>query len=394
MHPLLPAEPRESYTLFHFLRLWYAALMRHEKNALPSRTAPTNLLALDEEGMSRLVEQFGWPRYRTGQILRWLYQRRAQDIYQMTDLGQADRTALALQATIQRAARCTVFQSVDHTRKLVLTLNDGLTVETVLIPDEDRLTICVSTQVGCTLDCGFCLTGTMGLKRNLKPHEIMEQVLTAQDRLDPSERITNLVFMGMGEPLANMEALSEAIRRLTNKPWGLGWSPRRITVSTAGLAARLKDIAPLGVNLAISLNATTDDQRATLMPAVNGIASLKTLLAACRRYPLPPTRRLTFEYVLLAGVNDHADDARRLTKLVRGIACKINLIPFNEFPGNPFRRPSEGAISAFQAIVRQAGLDVFIRKSRGRDVLGACGQLGNLSPEYAVRALTQIEFRC
>jgi 23S rRNA (adenine2503-C2)-methyltransferase len=269
--------------------------MRHEKNALPSRTAPTNLLALDEEGMSRLVEQFGWPRYRTGQILRWLYQRRAQDIYQMTDLGQADRTALALQATIQRAARCTVFQSVDHTRKLVLTLNDGLTVETVLIPDEDRLTICVSTQVGCTLDCGFCLTGTMGLKRNLKPHEIMEQVLTAQDRLDPSERITNLVFMGMGEPLANMEALSEAIRRLTNKPWGLGWSPRRITVSTAGLAARLKDIAPLGVNLAISLNATTDDQRATLMPAVNGIASLKTLLAACRRYPLPPTQRLTFE---------------------------------------------------------------------------------------------------
>jgi len=368
--------------------------MRHKKNALPSRTAPTNLLALDEEGMSRLVEQFGWPRYRTGQILRWLYQRRAQDIYQMTDLGQADRTALALQATIQRAARCTVFQSVDHTRKLVLTLNDGLTVETVLIPDEDRLTICVSTQVGCTLDCGFCLTGTMGLKRNLKPHEIMEQVLTAQDRLDPSERITNLVFMGMGEPLANMEALSEAIRRLTNKPWGLGWSPRRITVSTAGLAARLKDIAPLGVNLAISLNATTDDQRAILMPAVNGMASLKTLLAACRRYPLPPTRRLTFEYVLLAGVNDHADDARRLTKLVRGIACKINLIPFNEFPGNPFRRPSEGAISAFQAIVRKAGLDVFIRKSRGRDVLGACGQLGNLSPEYAVRALTQIEFRC
>ena len=234
----------------------------------------------------------------------------------------------------------------------------------------------------------------MGLKRNLKPHEIMEQVLTAQDRLLPGERITNLVFMGMGEPLANMEALSEAIRRLTNKPWGLGWSPRRITVSTAGLAARLKDIAPLGVNLAISLNATTDDQRASLMPAVNGIASLKTLLAACRRYPLPPTRRLTFEYVLLAGVNDQADDARRLTKLVRGIACKINLIPFNEFPGSPFRRPSEGDISAFQAIVRQAGLDVFVRKSRGRDVLGACGQLGNLSPEYAERALTQIESRC
>ena len=368
--------------------------MGHEKGALPSRTAPTNLLALDEEGMGRLVQQFGWPRYRTGQILRWLYQRRAKDINQMTDLGQAERTALASRATIPRAAGCTVFRSIDHTQKLVLTLNDGLTVETVLIPDEDRLTLCVSTQVGCTLDCGFCLTGTMGLKRNLRPHEIMEQVLTAQDRLLPGERINSLVFMGMGEPLANMAALSEAIRRLTNKPWGLGWSPRRITVSTAGLAARLKDIAPLGVNLAISLNATTDDQRASLMPAVNGIASLKTLLAACRRYPLPPTRRLTFEYVLLAGVNDQADDARRLTKLVRGIACKINLIPFNEFPGSPFHRPSEGDISSFQAIVRQAGLDVFVRKSRGRDVLGACGQLGNLSPEYADRALTQIESRC
>jgi 23S rRNA (adenine2503-C2)-methyltransferase len=368
--------------------------MRQEKDALPSRTAPTNLLALDEEGLGRLVHQFGWPRYRAGQILRWLYQRRATDISQMTDLGQLERTALASHATIQRTAGCTVFRSIDHTRKLILVLSDGLTIETVLIPDEDRLTLCVSTQVGCTLDCGFCLTGTMGLKRNLKSHEIVEQVLTAQDHLDPGERITNLVFMGMGEPLANMEALSEAIRRLTNKLWGLGWSPRRMTVSTAGLASRLKEIAPLGVNLAISLNATTDDQRARLMPAANGIASLKTLLAACRRYPLPPTRRLTFEYVLLAGVNDHGDDARRLAKLVRGIACKINLIPFNEFPGNPFRRPSERNISAFQTILRQAGLDAFVRKSRGRDVLGACGQLGKLSPEYTERALTQIESRC
>ena len=368
--------------------------MPHNSNTLSSCTTPTNLLALDEKGIGQLVQQFGWPRYRTGQIMRWLYQHGAKDINQMTDLGCSERAALAAHATIPRAASWKVFRSTDHTRKLVLTLNDGLTVETVLIPDEDRLTLCVSTQVGCTLDCGFCLTGRMGLKRNLKPFEIMEQVLTAQDRLDPGERITNLVFMGMGEPLANLDALSEAIRRLTNKSWGLGWSPRRITVSTAGLAARLKDIAPLGVNLAISLNATTDEQRATLMPAVNGVASLKTLLAACRRYPLPPTRRLTFEYVLLAGVNDHADDARRLSKLVRGIACKINLIPFNEFPGSPFCRPSDDAISVFQNIVRQAGLDVFVRKSRGRDVLGACGQLGNLSPGLAEPALTQIESRC
>jgi 23S rRNA (adenine2503-C2)-methyltransferase len=312
----------------------------------------------------------------------------------MTDLSQADRAKLASAARIGRATNCTVFRSSDQTRKLVLTLEDGLSVETVLIPDEDRHTLCVSTQVGCTLDCGFCLTGTMGLKRNLKPHEIVEQVLTAQDELGPDERITNMVFMGMGEPLANLEALSEAIRRLTNKTWGLGWSPRRITVSTAGLASRLKEVAPLGVNLAISLNATTEDQRASLMPAVSGIASLKTLLAACRRYPLSPTRRLTFEYVLLAGVNDRLEDARRLVKLVHGIACKINLIPFNPFPDSAFQRPSDRDILAFQSIVRQAGIDVFIRKSRGRDVLGACGQLGNLSPTSVVRTLTQIESRC
>lgn len=365
--------------------------MSPEKHSPSVSAPPTNLLTLSEQELDLLVRQAGWPRYRTGQILRWLYQRRVRDLSQMTDLSQAERRQLAAMAIIQRARACTVLRSSDHTRKLVLTLDDGLAVETVLIPDDGRLTLCLSTQVGCTLDCGFCLTGTMGLKRNLKPHEIVEQVLAAQDQLAGDERITNLVFMGMGEPLANLEALAESIRRLTNQRWGMGWSPRRITVSTAGLASRLKDVAPLSVNLAISLNATTEEQRANLMPAVNGIASLKTLLAACRRYPLPPTRRLTFEYVLLAGVNDHEDDARRLVKLVRGIACKINLIPFNEFPGNPFRRPSERAIAAFQSIVRQGGLDVFVRKSRGRDVLGACGQLGDLPH---APALTQIESRC
>ncbi len=363
--------------------------------AHPSTTsARMNLLSLDEQSLARFVKAAGWPTYRTGQILRWLYQRRIRSINEMTDLSQGDRAKLAGEAMIGRAAGCTVFRSSDQTKKLVLTLEDGLSVEAVLIPDEDRLTLCVSTQVGCTLDCGFCLTGTMGLKRNLKAHEIVEQVLTAQDQLEPGERITNMVFMGMGEPLANLEALSDAIRRLTNKSWGLGWSPRRITVSTAGLASRLKDIAPLGVNLAISLNATTEEQRASLMPAVNGIASLKALLAACRRYPLPPKRRLTFEYVLLAGVNDQEEDARRLVKLIRGIACKINLIPFNPFPGSPFLRPPDRHVLAFQSIVQQGGIDTFIRKSRGRDVLGACGQLGNLPATYQERTLTQIESRC
>jgi 23S rRNA (adenine2503-C2)-methyltransferase len=354
----------------------------------------TNLLSLAEPQMTTLVRGFGWPSYRTGQILRWLYQRRAHTIAQMTDLSQKDREKLAEVATIRRTQDCTILESTDGTRKLLLTLDDGLRIETVLIPDEDRLTLCVSTQVGCMLDCGFCLTGTMGLKRNLKAHEIVDQVLTAQDQLTGTVRLTNLVFMGMGEPLANIDALSTAIHCLTNKSWGLGWSPRRITVSTAGLAARLKDVAMLRVNLAISLNGTTEEQRRRLMPAVSQIASLKTLMAACRRYPLAPTRRLTFEYVLLAGVNDRDEDAHRLVKLLKGLRCKVNLIPFNEFPGSPFCRPTDHSVLAFQTILTHGGIDAFIRRSRGRDVLGACGQLGNLSPEYAGRALTQIESRC
>jgi 23S rRNA (adenine2503-C2)-methyltransferase len=359
----------------------------------PVSSSNINLLSLDEAEMTALVAAFGWPSYRAGQILRWLYQRRTRSVDKMTDLSQPDRARLSGRARIERSVDCLVFRASDLTRKLVLKLADGLEVEAVLIPDDSRLTLCLSTQVGCTLDCGFCLTGTMGLQRNLKPHEIMEQVLTAQDLLEPGERLSNIVFMGMGEPLANLNAVSEAVRRLTNKHWGLGWSPRRITVSTAGLASRLKDVAPLGVNLAVSLNATTDEQRGRLMPAVNGMASLKTLLLACRRYPLAPHRRLTFEYVLLAGVNDREADAMRLVKLVSGIACKVNLIPFNPFPGSPFRRPSDRDVLAFQAILREAGIDVFIRKSRGRDVLGACGQLGNLPPSYG-RTLTQIESRC
>ncbi len=361
---------------------------------MPQPNALTNLLGLTEPQMVKFVQVQEWPAYRAGQILRWLYQRRARTIAQMTDLSTRDRLTLTQRATIQRSTRCTVLQSQDGTRKFLLTLDDGMTIETVLIPDDQRLTLCVSTQVGCMLDCGFCLTGTMGLKRNLKSCEIVDQVLTAQDQLIADERITNLVFMGMGEPLANLDALATAITCLTNKSWGLGWSPRRITVSTAGLASRLKDVAVLGVNLAISLNGTTEKQRQDLMPAASEIASLKSLIAACRRYPLPPNRRLTFEYVLLAGVNDHPADAQRLVKLLKGLRCKVNLIPFNEFPGSRFRRPPDHDVLQFQSALRQAGIDVFIRTSRGRDVLGACGQLGNSPAGHEAVTLTPIESRC
>ncbi len=358
----------------------------------PSGTM-TMLLSLTEPQMVKFVHAQHWPSYRAKQIMRWIYQRRLRTITDMTDLSMHDRMTLSQSASIGRSAHVTVLRSQDGTRKLLLTLDDGMSIEAVLIPDEDRLTLCVSTQVGCMLDCSFCLTGQMGLKRNLKLHEIIDQILTAQDLLRSDEHITNLVFMGMGEPLANLDGLKAAVTALTNKSWGLGWSRRRVTVSTAGLASRLPEVAALGVNLAISLNATTEEQRRELMPAASEIASLRLLLAACRRYPLASHQRLTFEYVLLAGVNDHAADARRLVQLLRGMRCKVNLIPFNEFPGSPFHRPSEQAILHFQSILRDAGLVAFVRKSRGRDVLGACGQLGELQQPSSL-TLTPIETRC
>lgn len=330
--------------------------------------------------MERFVQDRGWPRYRARQILRWLHRRRVREIDGMTDLSRAERETLKTTAVIGRAAPSRILTSVDGTQKFVMRLTEGLEIETVLIPDGKRLTLCISTQVGCTLDCGFCLTGTMGLQRNLKAQEIVDQVLMVQDHLPAGARLSNLVLMGMGEPLANLDAVAEAIRRLTDPAWGVGIAPRRITLSTAGLATRLADVAGLGINVAISLNATTNVQRDRLMPTVNRLHPLASLLAACRAYPLPARRKLTFEYVLIAGENDSEQDARRLAKLLNGMRCKINLIAFNPFPGSAYRRPTEESVSRFQSILKEAGFDVLLRKSRGRDVLGACGQLGRVPP--------------
>jgi len=347
-----------------------------------------DLIALSADEVAALVRDWGWPRYRARQTLRWLYQARITDIGAMTDLSRSDRTRLAAEACIGALTPSEVLTSEDGTRKFIFPLEDGKRIESVLIPDissrsHDRLTLCLSTQVGCSLDCTFCLTGQMGLQRNLSAHEIVGQVLAVQRVLDSEHHLTNLVLMGMGEPLANAAAVEEAIHRLTNQTWGVGFSPRRITLSTAGLSSRLKQVARMGVNLAVSLNATTNEQRNRLMPAVNKAYPLETLLAACRTFPLKPRRRLTFEYVLLAGANDTEQDAARLVKLMRGLRCKINLIPFNEFPGNPHRRPSDERVLRFQAILTRHGLEAYIRKSKGRDILGACGQLGTL-PDASV----------
>ena len=341
-------------------------------------TTQANLCALDVAHVASLVSRLGWPAYRTRQILQWIYQHRIREIAGMSNLSLMDRETLGREAVLERLASPTLFQSADGTKKFLFSLKDGLTVESVLIPDGERLTQCVSTQVGCTLDCGFCVTGHMGLKRNLKAHEIVDQILTAQDQLPPGDRISSLVFMGMGEPLANFDELSEALTRLTDTEWGVGFPKRRITISTAGFSPRFHDVARLGVNLAVSLNASTAEQRDRLMPMMNRLHPLPDLLDACRAYPIPANRHLTFEYVLLQGENDSVDDAVRLSRLLRGIRCKINLIPFNEFPNSPFRRPADTVIAAFRMVLRQKGYDVFVRQNRGRDVLGACGQLGDL----------------
>lgn len=361
---------------------------------IQQRSSCLNLLALTESDMATYVASLGWPAYRTSQILRWLYQERVRTFDAMSNLPHKHREYLTAHCSIDRTSSVQMFSSQDGTKKFVLTLADGNQIECVLIPDEERLTLCLSTQVGCTLDCGFCLTGTLGLRRNLRAHEILDQVLLAQDHLKAGKRLTNLVFMGMGEPLANLDAVADAVTRLTDQTWGLGFSGRRITISTAGLASRIKDVAPLKVNLAISLNATTDELRQQIMPAANQLHSLQALLAACRAYPLADRDRLTFEYVLLADVNDRAEDATRLVKLLRGLRCKVNLIAFNPFPGSPYRRPSDAAIDTFQNILRRGYVDVYLRRSRGRDVLGACGQLGRLDAGEGTVALTQIQARC
>jgi len=270
--------------------------------------------------------------------------------------------------------------SQDGSHKLVLRYGDGARVQAVLMPDGDRLTLCVSTQVGCGFACAFCFTGTMGLERNLSAGEILAQVLVARQGLGPGERITHIVYMGMGEPLANYSATVKSLRLLTD-PQAFAFSPRRITVSTVGLVSGIERLAKetLKVNLAISLHATSNEIRDRIMPVNRGFA-IEELLAACRRFPLPFRQRMTFEYVLLDGINDSVEDARRLVKLLKGIRGKINLIPFNDWEGSSFARPPLPRILAFQAVLLEHGITATIRWSKGEDIGAACGQLREVVP--------------
>ncbi len=340
----------------------------------------TNLLDCSPAELEALAESLGAPRYRGRQLARWIFARGVVDLEAMTDLPRDFRAALAARATVDVPEVERRTPSQDGSHKLVLRYGDGARVQAVLMPDGDRLTLCVSTQVGCGFACAFCFTGTMGLERNLSAGEILAQVLVARQGLGPGERITHIVYMGMGEPLANYSATVKSLRLLTD-PQAFAFSPRRITVSTVGLVSGIERLAKetLKVNLAISLHATSNEIPDRIMPVNRGFA-IEELLEACRRFPLPFRQRMTFEYVLLDGINDSVEDARRLVKLLKGIRGKINLIPFNDWEGSSFARPPLPRILAFQAVLLEHGITATIRWSKGEDIGAACGQLREVVP--------------
>ncbi len=320
-----------------------------------------------------LLEKGAKP-FHARQVFRWLYQRGAETFAAMTDLSLSLRALLSQACSIDRLTCLHLSPAADGTGKYLFALADHRQIESVLIPAEDRLTLCISSQVGCAMGCRFCATAQMRPVRDLTAGEIVSQVWEVQRTLPPGERLTNLVFMGMGEPLANYEQLVKALTIITAE-WGLNFSPRRVTVSTVGLVPQMRRLLEeTNVNLTVSLTATTDLLRDELMP-VNRRYPLKQLLDTCRTLPIAPRKRVTFAYTMLRGINDSDDDARRLVKLLHGLRAKVNLIPFNPFPGASFLPTPRPQIERFRQHLLDRGVHATVRESRGQEVLAACGQL-------------------
>jgi 23S rRNA (adenine2503-C2)-methyltransferase len=356
---------------------------------MPTDTFPEprrrNLVGLSRDELAAEMADFGAELFRARQLWHWIYNRGATDFAAMTSLSKQFRETLAAHYAIDRPAVSSCLMSIDGTRKWLLRFPDGEEVETVHIPEEDRGTLCVSSQVGCTLTCSFCHTGTQRLVRNLSAGEIVGQVMIARDALgewpapQDDRQVTNIVLMGMGEPLYNYENVAAALKIIMN-PEGLSISRRKITLSTSGVVPMIRRCGEeLGVNLAVSLHAVRDDIRDRLVP-LNRKHPIAALLEACRTYPgSSNARRITFEYVMLKGINDSPNDARELVRLLAGIPAKVNLIPFNPWPGAPFECSSDEAIKTFSDIVFAAGYSAPVRTPRGRDILAACGQLRSAS---------------
>jgi 23S rRNA (adenine2503-C2)-methyltransferase len=338
------------------------------------RTRP-DLAELDRLGLEAALEERGQQRFRARQIFGWIYRHGVNDVRAMTNLPHVLRDSLDAGFTLTTPEIAARERSSDGTEKFLLTLGDGRQIESVFIPDTPAMTFCVSTQVGCAMACAFCLTGKMGLVRNLTAGEIAGQVRVLAGALDMRSTAFNIVLMGMGEPLHNYDETMKALRILADEN-GLAVPPRRVTLSTVGLLPALERLArePLMPNLAISLHAPTDLQRGELVP-INRKYGIAEIIDTCRRFPLRRRSRITFEYVLLAGVNDSPEDATRLARLLAGVKSKVNLIPLNAAAGIPFDRPSDAAVDRFAKILAERGVTVSVRKSRGRDIRAACGQL-------------------
>lgn len=338
------------------------------------------LRSLPQARLAELVAALGEKPFRARQLYRWLQLKGAASLDEMTDVPRALRDGLAAAADLVTLERASEQRSSDGTIKWTWRTADGKLVESVYMPEAERKTLCVSSQVGCAVGCTFCLTGTMGLARNLTPGEIVDQVHRANRRLvelgegEGPRPLTNLVFMGMGEPLANYRSLKIALELLLSED-GPNFSHRHVTVSTSGLVPVMRRFGQeTPVKLAVSLNATTDAQRDAIMP-INRRFPLAELLQACREFPMKQGRRITFEYVLLGGVNDALEDAERLARLLRGIPAKVNLIPYNENPGLGFAAPAPERVEAFHAVLVARNVTAVVRKNRGRDISAACGQL-------------------
>jgi 23S rRNA (adenine2503-C2)-methyltransferase len=334
-----------------------------------------NLFGLDRAGLEAVMAELGEPVYRARQLYVWLYRRRVRDLAVMTDFGKALRARLGSAFEVRWPEVAAREVSRDGTIKYLFRLDDGDTIESVFIPEERRRTICISTQAGCPLKCAFCLTGIAGYKRNLKPWEILGQVATVMEDATPEQKPWNIVVMGMGEPLLNYEATVHALR-VCMDPEGFAVPPRKLTLSTVGILPALEKLMaePVRPNLAISLHAPEPGLRRQLMP-IEEKYRLEDVVAAAQRYPIPRGGRVTYEYVLLKGVNDSLVHAGQLARLLRGTRAKVNLIPLNPAAEIPFDAPAPEAVDAFAGILADAHVTVSVRRPRGQDILAACGQL-------------------
>lgn len=357
----------------------YAPENNTENLNLQELTSRPNFYAMTLSDLEQVFKTHGKEKFRAQQIYKWVYEQRVTDPEKMTNLSKDFRAELGSLLNFEIPAVVSHLKSVDGTQKFLFDVGDNSTVEAVLIPSDDRLTLCISSEIGCNMACRFCFTGKQKLKRRLTAAEIVGQFMQVHDRLTDDQRISNIVFMGMGEPLDNPESVFKSIEVL-HSPWGMNLSRKRITVSTSGIVPEMWRIIQSKVRLAVSLNGPNDEIRTQVMP-INRKYPLKELLKACQEYARETGDKVTFEYVLLKGVTDQLAHAKELYLLTRNIPCKINIIPFNEHPSSGFERPDDDQVLMFQQELIRLGAHVLLRKTMGRDIFAACGQLTSFYKE-------------